>query len=107
MQSRVIREWPYWGEYVGCFYSRYGTELFDDPVIYLKDLRQVTIVQEYIDLFDEFLNIVQLQDEYIVSCFIEGLKPETGLPVKMLNPRSLAKAISLARIQEQTSKIQK
>ncbi|XP_075088549.1 uncharacterized protein LOC142170516 [Nicotiana tabacum] len=107
MKHRVTRDWPRWGEYVACLYARFGSELFDDPMGDLKDLRQVSSVQDYVDLFDELLTRVELSEEYVVSCFIRGLKPEIGLPGKMLAPRSLAKAISLARIQEQTLIVQK
>ncbi|XP_070022382.1 uncharacterized protein [Nicotiana sylvestris] len=86
---------------------RIGSELFDDPMGDLKDLRQVSSVQDYVDLFDELLTRVELSEEYVVSCFIRGLKPEIGFPVKMLAPRTLAKAISLAKIQEQTLVVQK
>lgn len=46
-------------------------------------------------------------EKTVVSCFVRGLKPEIGLPVEMLGSRTLAKAISLARIQEQTLIVQK
>lgn len=102
MKNGLSREWPSWGEYVRCLYSRFSTELFDDPMEDFKDLRQVSSVQDYVDTFDELLTRVELAYEYVVSCFISGLKPEIGLPVKMFAPRSLQRAISLARIQEQT-----
>lgn len=66
-----------------------------------KDLRQISTVQEYVDLFNELLTRVDLPEHYVVSCFVRGLKPEI-ISVKMLGPRTLAKAISLAKIQEQT-----
>lgn len=106
MKHRVTREWPRLGEYVACLYARFGFELFDDPVGDFKDLRHVNSVQDYVDMFDELLTRVELSEEY-VSCFVRGLKPEIGLPVKMLAPRTLAKAISLAKIQEQTLVVQK
>lgn len=43
----------------------------------------------------------------MVSCFIRGLKPEIGLPVKMLGPRTLAKTMSLTKKQEKTLIVQK
>lgn len=64
-------------------------------------------MQDYVDLFDELLIRVELSEEYVVSCFVRGLKQEIGLIVKMLALRTLAKAISLAKIQEQTLVVQK
>ena len=55
---------------------------------------------------DELLTRVELSEDQVVSCFVRGLKPEVGLPVKMLAPRSLAKAVNLARIQEQAIFVQ-
>lgn len=107
MKHRLSREWPRWGEYVTCLYARFGSELFDDPMGDFKELRQVHSVQDYVDIFDELLTRVELSEDYVVSCFVRGLKPEMGLPVKMLGPRTLAKAIYLARIQEQTLIVQK
>ncbi|XP_049345420.1 uncharacterized protein LOC125809928 [Solanum verrucosum] len=107
MKHRISREWPRWTEYVGSLFARFGAELFDDPMGDFKDLRQVNSVQDYVDLFDELLTRVELSEDQIISCFVRGLKPEIGLPVKMLAPRSLAKAINLARIQEQTLVVQK
>ncbi|KAF3660763.1 Subtilisin-like protease SBT3.3 [Capsicum annuum] len=83
------------------------TKLFDDPMEDFKDLKQTGTVQEYIDLFDELLTRVELSKDYVVSCFIRGLKPKIGLPVKILGPRTLAKAMSLAKIQEQTLMVQR
>lgn len=64
-------------------------------------------IQANVDLFDELLTRVELPENYVVSCFVRGLKPEIGLLVKMLEPKTLAKAISLAKIQEQTLVVQK
>lgn len=60
-------------------HSRFGTELFDDPMGHSKDLRQVSSVQDYVDTFDELLTRVELADDCVVSCFIRGLKLEIGL----------------------------
>ncbi|XP_016440243.1 uncharacterized protein LOC107766046 [Nicotiana tabacum] len=90
LKHRVARDWPRWSEYVACLYARFGSELFDDPMGDFKDLKQVSSVQDYVGLFDELLTRVELSEEYVVSCFVRGLKPEIGLPVKMLAPRNLA-----------------
>ena len=77
-----------------CLYSRFGTELFDDPTWDSTDLRQVSFVQDYVDTFNELLTRVELADDYVVSCLIRRLKLEIGLIVKMFAPRSLQRAIS-------------
>ena len=72
-----------------------GVELFDDPMGDFKDLRQVNSIQDYVNLFDDLLTRVELSEDQVVSCFIRGLKPEISLLVKMLAPRSLAKAVNI------------
>lgn len=72
-----------------CLYARFGSELFDDPMSDLKDLKQVTPIQDYVNLFDQLLTRVELNEEYVASCFLRGLKPEIGLPIMMFAPRSL------------------
>lgn len=48
------------------------------------------------------LTRVELSEEYVVSFFISGFKPEIGLTVKIFGPRTLERVINLAKIQEQT-----
>nr|CAD1832891.1 unnamed protein product [Ananas comosus var. bracteatus] len=55
---------------------------------------------EYQDKFDALLNRVVLTEEYAISCFLSGLKDEIQIPVRMFQPRSLQRALSLAKLQE-------
>lgn len=55
MKGGLTREWPRWSEYVRCLYSRFGSDLFDDPMGDFKDLRQISSAQDYIDIFYELL----------------------------------------------------
>ncbi|OIT05665.1 hypothetical protein A4A49_61683, partial [Nicotiana attenuata] len=67
MKNRITREWPTWGEYVRALFGRFGTVLYDDPMGDLKDLKQISSMQDYVDIFDELLTRVELSEEYIVS----------------------------------------
>ncbi|KAL0329173.1 UNVERIFIED_CONTAM: hypothetical protein Sradi_4904000 [Sesamum radiatum] len=73
MKSRMTREVPNWEEYIRALYDRFGTQLYDDPMAELMNLKQVGIVQHYLDKFDELLNRVHLLESYVVSCLLAGL----------------------------------
>lgn len=100
MKSRLTRAIPSWEEYISALSARYGSDLFDDPMAELKGLRQIGSVLEYQDKFDALLNRVELLEEYAMSCFISGLKDEIQIPIKMFQPRTLQRALSLAKLQE-------
>ncbi|KAL0324846.1 UNVERIFIED_CONTAM: hypothetical protein Scaly_1641400 [Sesamum calycinum] len=76
MKSRLTREVPNWEEYVRALYDRFGTQLYDDPMAELMNLKQVGTVQDYLDKFDELLNRVDLLEAYVVSCLLAGLRSD-------------------------------
>nr|CAD1839913.1 unnamed protein product [Ananas comosus var. bracteatus] len=100
MKSRLTRSPPTWEEYVSALNTRFGVDLYDDPMAELKELKQTGSVMEYQDKFDALLNRVVLTEEYAISCFLSGLKDEIQIPVRMFQPRSLQRALSLAKLQE-------
>ncbi|XP_020080220.1 uncharacterized protein LOC109703897 [Ananas comosus] len=100
MKSRLTRAIPSWEEYISTLSTRFRSDLFDDPMAELKGLRQIGSVLEYQDKFDSLLNRVELSEEYAVSCFISGLKDEIQIPIRMFQPRTLQRALSLAKLQE-------
>nr|CAD1842592.1 unnamed protein product [Ananas comosus var. bracteatus] len=100
MKSRLTRASPTWEEYVSALNTRFGTDLNDDPMAELKELKQTGSVMDYQDKFDALLNRVELAEEYVVSCFLSGLKDEIQIPVRMFQPRTLQNALSLAKLQE-------
>lgn len=87
-------------------HSRFGTELFVDPLGDFKDLRQVSSVQDYVDTFNELLTRVELTDECVVSCFIRELKIEIGLLWRCLLLGPYRGILAFTRIQEQTLALQ-
>lgn len=97
MKSRFNLAFPTWEEYVSTLNTRFGTYLYDDPMAELKELKQTGSVMDYHDKFDTLLNM-ELAEEYAVSCFISGLKEEIQVPVRMFQPRTLQKALSLAKL---------
>ncbi|KAL0462917.1 UNVERIFIED_CONTAM: hypothetical protein Slati_0179300 [Sesamum latifolium] len=101
MKSRLTREVPNWEEYVRALYDRFGTQLYDDPMAELMNLKQVGTVQDYLDKFDDLLNHVDLSEAYAISCLFVGLQSDIAVEVRMFRPKNLQEAICLAKLQEQ------
>nr|GEV17976.1 hypothetical protein [Tanacetum cinerariifolium] len=86
-------------------------EIFDsvheDPMVELKNLRKVTLVQAYQDLFEALLNKVEQPEAYAISLFIGGLKDEMRLARRMFKPTKLADVYCLEKMQEATLVVSK
>ncbi|XP_022041343.1 uncharacterized protein LOC110943921 [Helianthus annuus] len=93
-----------WDEYTRNASTRFAATLIEDAMGALKALIQTGELEDYCDEFDLLLNKVTLPDEYTISLFIEGLKPEIKCHVKMFKPKTLRETYSLARLQNQSNK---
>jgi len=63
--------------------------------------RQTTTVTKYTTQFEALFNRLQgILDKNRLSCFLSGLKNEIRLPLRLLNPITLATAFSLTKLQE-------
>ncbi|KAJ0745438.1 putative nucleotidyltransferase, Ribonuclease H [Helianthus annuus] len=94
-----------WDEYTRNASTRFAATLIEDAMGALKALTQTGELEDYCDEFDLLLNKVTLPDEYTISLFIEGLKPEIKCHVRMFKPKTLRETYSLARMQNQSNKI--
>ena len=88
-----------WHIYAEQALKRFGN-VFEDPMVELKNLKQVGTVQVYQDQFEELLNRVDLPESVTMSLFIGGLKDEIGMPVRMFKPITLSDLFTMARMQE-------
>nr|GEU48173.1 reverse transcriptase [Tanacetum cinerariifolium] len=79
--------------YEGEVVKRFGA-IYED----LKILKQEGSVQQYQEAFKTLLNRVELNEAYVVSLFIEGLKKEVNMPIRMF---------SMAKMQEATNAVLK
>nr|GEX29486.1 hypothetical protein [Tanacetum cinerariifolium] len=77
------------------------------PMVELKNLKQLGLVQAYQDLFEALLNKVEQPKAYAISLFIRGLKDKIGLVMRMFKPIKLSDAYCLAKMQEATLAIPK
>ncbi|GKC46893.1 gypsy/ty3 retroelement polyprotein [Tanacetum coccineum] len=85
--------------------QKHFDHVFEDPIVELKNLKQVTtvqIVQLYQEQFEALMNKVKLSEAYAVSLFIGRLKNEISMSVRMFKPNTLTDVYCLAKIQEAT-----
>lgn len=106
MKTRFSREFPEWEEYVRALRHRFSASTYLDHMSELVASRQTGTVQDFLDQFDELLNEVELTEEAI-SCLFAGLKPEISVQVRLLNPRTLMKTYSQAKLVEKSSSLQR
>ncbi|KAF8369296.1 hypothetical protein HHK36_032691 [Tetracentron sinense] len=91
-----------WDEFAKALMNRFGPSQYEDPTALLSKLWQTTSVKQYQTLFEELANRTKgLNEPFMISCFICGLKDEIGLSIQMLRPSTLPDAIGLARMQEE------
>ncbi|KAD2394418.1 hypothetical protein E3N88_41395 [Mikania micrantha] len=95
-----VEELP-WNDYVRSISARFVSRLIEDVMGALKALNQTGTLDEYYDEFDLLLNKVSIPEEYAISLFLEGLKPEIRCHVKLFKPTTLRDSYSLARLQNQ------
>lgn len=95
-----------WEEYNTDVHGRSGDGLFDDPILELKNLKQtgtaITYYQEFTSLFHRVQLADPLTERQVLSLFRGCLHPELQGPVRMIQPKTLYDAFSLANLQEAT-----
>lgn len=74
MKNRLTGEISSREDYVRALYARFGSQLFDDPMLELVSLRKTSTMTHYLERFDELVNSVDLPDHHFLSCFMAGLK---------------------------------
>jgi hypothetical protein len=68
----------------------------------LSKLKQITTVDDYKERFEALSNRVRgVDDHNRVSFFLEGLKDDIRLLVRMFKPQTLLIAYGLAKVQEE------
>nr|ABD78322.1 polyprotein [Primula vulgaris] len=88
--------------------KRFGENLNENPLDQLIKLKQRNSVKEYKSDFEIISNRVKdLSEEHKLTYFICGLKEEIGLTVKMLFPKSIETAFSIAKYQEEKLHLEK
>ncbi|KAL5764629.1 hypothetical protein ACOSP7_016982 [Xanthoceras sorbifolium] len=91
-----------WNEFTKALLLRFGPTDYEDPSEALTRLKQTSTVSAYQEMFEELSHRVDgLPENFLVGCFIAGLRDEIRLDVKIKQPRSLTDAIGVARLIEE------
>ncbi|KAL5831742.1 hypothetical protein ACOSQ4_017096 [Xanthoceras sorbifolium] len=91
-----------WNEFTKALLLRFGPTDYEDPSEALTRLKQTSTVSAYQEMFEELSHRVDgLPKNFLVGCFIAGLRDEIRLDVKIKQPRSLTDAIGVARLIEE------
>jgi hypothetical protein len=98
MQVQTDEGTPSWRRFTELLNLRYEPPLRAAPLSELADCRRTSTVVEYQDHFQALLaRAGPLNEEQRVQLFTGGLRPPLSFDVRVLNPQSLAAAMSLAR----------
>lgn len=99
---RKSRSYDQLGRIFKVLSTRFGPSQYEDPTALLPKFQQTNLVEEYQTQFEELANCTKgLNDSFMVSCFVGGLKEEICPSVQMLKPATLTNAVGLARMQEE------
>lgn len=96
-----------WGEFVIDLSARFRDEIGHDIVEQFNKLQQVNSLEAYIDDFENLRSLLlqnnhTLPEDYILECFVGGLKPAVKPFVRAFKPTTVADAILYARLQEES-----
>lgn len=85
-----------------------GPSAYDDPLESFTKLRQNETVEEYKAKFGTLSTRLRgLYDSYKLRCFLNGLRDEIRLPIRMFSPNNFTFAYILAKIQEENLNLTK
>ncbi|KAK2642345.1 hypothetical protein Ddye_024108 [Dipteronia dyeriana] len=80
---------------------RSGPTDYEDPSEVLTRLKQVTVIEAYLEAIEKLSHRVDnLPKNFLVGCFIARLKDKVRLDVKLKHPKVLAYASGVARLIE-------
>ncbi|GJR22850.1 retrotransposon-related protein [Tanacetum coccineum] len=91
-----------WERYSEEVLQRFGP-IVEDPMAYLKNLKQTSTIKVYQDEFDALLSKVDITESQAVSMFLGGMNTDIAMMVRMFKPRTLSDTYCLANLQEATN----
>ena len=96
-----------WNEFVKALLHRSGSTDYDDPEEALSRLKQTTTFNAYQEAFEKLSHKVDdLLENFLVGCFIAGLKDEIRLDVCVKQLKTLSESISVAHLIEERNQFQ-
>ncbi|XP_043697264.1 uncharacterized protein LOC122648058 [Telopea speciosissima] len=96
--NKLIVSWP---QFLQALKLRFGPSIYEDPKGQLAKLQHVTTVATYQAPFEELSTRIHgLSEDFLISFFISGLKPEPRKELLVAQLCSLVQAMALAQLQE-------
>ena len=97
-----------WDGFLKALQVRFGPSELEDYQGKLSKLVQVGSVLDYQEEFESLSNKVDgLSKSFLLSCFISGLKPSIQHEVASFQPKTLTRAMALAKVQDQKLNLKK
>jgi len=91
-----------WTAFLHAIHARFSSSAYEDPTGVLCKLTQRTTVSAYLSEFETLANrVIGLPAPFVLSCFISGLNPAIRRGVQVMQPHSLAQAVSFACLHEE------
>ena len=86
-----------WNQYVTEMRDMFSENEFTNPMLEIVSLEQIAFVEDYYKEFESLLNLLHLPDDYVLSIFINNLKPDISRPIRSFYPKTLTHALNLAK----------
>lgn len=97
--KRKLGETLTWADYVEVLKVQFGPS-YEAPMEDLMKLRQTGSLDDFNDDFDAIVYKLRLPEDYLVQASVAGLDEDFAAQVRILKPRSLQEARSIATIHE-------
>ncbi|KAM0057208.1 putative nucleotidyltransferase, Ribonuclease H [Helianthus debilis subsp. tardiflorus] len=93
---------PNWSAFTAALIKRFGQKTLEQPEGLLAKLQQTSTVEEYRNRFEEISNrtTVALPPEFLISCYISGLRMDIKQSVLIHKPNTLEEAMEKAQLHE-------
>ncbi|XP_020883676.1 uncharacterized protein LOC9314884 [Arabidopsis lyrata subsp. lyrata] len=75
-------------------------ELEVDPIVELNQLQETNGIEEYHAQFELISTKVNLDEDYLVSLYLTGLRSDTQVNVRMFQPQTIQQCFSIGRLYE-------
>lgn len=97
-----------WKEFTKAVHLRFGPTDYEDPSEALTRLKQTSSVAAYQEAFERLSHRVDgLPKNFLIGCFVAGLRDDIRLDVKIKQPRTLSDTIGVARLIEERNQLQR
>ena len=101
-----------WQQLCTLLSDRFSEASAHEVVERLQTMKQVGQVSKYKDYFEKSVELVRrdhpyLQEAFLMSCFIGGLKEEIKFGVSIHQPRGLLEACWFAKLEEKATQAKK